>query len=538
MRMRLSSSARQFLLAAGAPCALILGALAPAANAQTTLKMVPQADLRVLDPVFTTVTITANYARMVFDTLFAMNANFQPQPQMVESFTMSDDKLTWRFVLRPGLKFHDGAPVTPADVIATFKRWQVRAVDGKVLNERMASLEPDGDRAFVMKLRQPYGMMLDTLAGAANNMFVMRAKDAATDAFTEVKDNIGSGPFKFVRPEWVPGSLVVYAKNTDYVPRAEPANGMSGGKVVKVDRVEWQYIPDPNTAVAALQRGEVDMVETISHDMIPMLEKDPNIRLQVLDPVGFQATVRLNHKVPPFTHPKARQAMFLIAEQADYLTAMVGSDKKYQTVCFTPFICGSPNDSKVGIDAVSKKDVARAKQLFAEAGYKGEPIVILDPTDQPQIHPMTLVTAQALREAGINVDLQAMDWGSVTKRRLNNNDPATDRGGWHIAQTTWPGRIQNNPFTNLFASTSCDGRNAWGLPCDEEMEKIRLSYLEATTREEQKAVVDKLQAKFFEVVPFVPVGQFTRPIAYRSSLSGVIEKSMDVALWNIEKKGN
>ena len=511
---------------------------ATAAHAQTTMRMVPQADLRVLDPVYTTVTITNNYARMVFDTLFAQDSKLAPQPQMVESFKASDDKLTWTFVLRPGLKFHDGSPVTSKDVIASFKRWQVRAVDGKILMARMASLETPDDRTFVFKLREPYGMMLETLAGAASNLFIMREKEASIDAFAEVKESVGSGPFKFVREEWVPGSMVVFAKNKDYVPRSEAPDGQAGGKIPKIDRVEWPYIPDANTSVSALQRGEVDMVEVISHDMIPALSKDPNIQLMILDPIGFQATIRPNSVVPPFNNPKARQALFLIGEQSDYLTAMVGADKQYQKVCYAPFICGSPGESTVDIGKVNRKDIAKAKQLFAEAGYKGEPIVIMTPTDQFLIHTMTLVTAQLLREAGINVDLQAMDWGSVTQRRLNKNNPATDRGGWHIAQTTWPGRIQSNPFTNLFASTSCDGRNSWGLPCDEAMEKLRLSYLEASTPEQRKKIIDDLQAKFLEVVPYVPVGQFTRPVPYRKSLRGMIPNSWDIVLWNIEKVGN
>ncbi len=527
MRTRIASAVVTALVAAAAP-----------ASAQTVLKMVPQADLRVLDSVYTTVTITNNYSRMVYDVLFAMDSKLVPRPQMVESYKVSDDKLTWTFVLRPGLRFHDGSAVTSKDVVASFKRWQNRAVDGKVLMARTAAFETPDDRTFVFKLKQPYGMMLETLGGAANTLFVMREKDAATDAFQEVKDSVGSGPFKFIREAWVPGAMVAFAKNADYVPRSEPPDGQAGGKVAKVDRVEWPYIPDTNTAVSALQRGEVDMVEVISHDMIPALSKDPNIQLLTPDPIGFQATIRPNHLVPPFNNPKARQALFLIGEQTDYLTAMVGADKQYQKVCFAPFICGSPGESTVGIEKVNKKDVARAKQLFAEAGYKGDPIVIMTPTDQFLIHTMTLVTAQLLREAGINVDLQAMDWGAVTQRRLNKNDPKTDRAGWHIAQTTWPGRIQSNPFFNLFASTPCDGKNSWGLPCDEAMEKVRLSYLEAQTAEERKKIIDDLQARFLEVVPYVPVGQFTRPVAYRKELKGIVPNSWDITLWNIEKVKN
>jgi peptide/nickel transport system substrate-binding protein len=358
---------RAFLLASTFAAA----GFATGASAQTTLKMVPQADLRVLDSVYTTVTITNNYSRMVYDTLFGMDSKYTPKPQMVESYKASDDRLTWTFVLRPGLRFHDGSPVTSKDVVASFKRWQTRAVDGKVLMSRISAFETPDDRTFVFRLREPYGMMLETLAGAANTFFVMREKDAATDAFAEVKESIGSGPFKFIREAWVPGAMVAFAKNADYVPRPEAPDGQSGGKVVKVDRVEWPYIPDTNTAVQALQRGEVDMVEVISHDMIPALAKDPNIQLHILDPIGFQATIRPNHLVPPFNNPKARQALFLIGDQSDYLTAMVGSDKQYQRVCHAAFICGSPGESSVGIEAIRRKDVARAKQLFAEAGYKG-----------------------------------------------------------------------------------------------------------------------------------------------------------------------
>src|SRR5688572_7316200 len=378
-----------------AMAALAAGTIA-SADAQTTLRMVPQADLRVLDSVYTTVTITSNYMRMVYDTLFAMDSKLQPKPQMVESWKASDDKLTWTFQLRPGLRFHDGSAVSSKDVVASFKRWQVRSVDGKVLMSRIAEFETPDDRTFVFKLRQPYGMMLETIGGAAGNLFIMRAKDAATDPFAEVKESIGSGPFKFLREAWVPGAMVAFARNADYVPRSDPPDGQAGGKIPKVDRVEWPYIPDANTAVAALQRGEVDMVEVISHDMIPGLAKDPNIQLLTPDPIGFQATIRPNHLAPPFNHPKARQALFLIGSQTDYLTAMVCADPQYQKICFAPFICGSPGESKVGIDAVSKKDVAKAKQLFAEAGYKGEPIVIMTPTDQFLIHAMTLVTAQLL----------------------------------------------------------------------------------------------------------------------------------------------
>ena len=106
----------------------------------------------------------------------------------------------------------------------------------------------DGEQGFTLSLKQPYGMVLESFAGAGGALFIMRAKDAETDAFTEMKESVGSGPYKFLREAWVPGSMVAFAKNQDYVPRSDPPDGAAGGKVVKVDRVEWPYIPDPGTA--------------------------------------------------------------------------------------------------------------------------------------------------------------------------------------------------------------------------------------------------------------------------------------------------
>ncbi len=520
------------MLAATAVAAL----LAPSdTRAQTTLKVVIHAELRNLDPLWTTSLIAYNYGNMVLDTLYSLDAKLGAHPQMVEAHTVSPDGLNWSFTLRPGLKFSDGTPVTTKDVVATLRRWGQRAPDGRVLMERLVSLEARDDRAFTIVLKKAYPLMLQSLAGIATTPFIYREQEAKTDAFTEVKESMGSGPFIFVKDEWVPGAKTVFRKNPNYVPRADPPNGYAGGKTVRVDRVEWHNIPDQSSAVAALIRGEMDMIEAPSHDLIPQLKKDANVVVRVINPIGRQAVARPNHLVPPFNNVKARQALMLVGEQQDYLTTMVGDDPTLQKVCHAPFVCGTENETLVGAEPYVKPNPEKAKQLMKEAGYDGRPIVIMTPPDLPVLHNMTVYTADLLRQIGMNVDLQATDWATLVQRRATKDDPQTNKGGWHIFQTTWPSALQSHPFLNIAAATPCDGKNWFGWACDEEMEKMRIAFLDANTPAEKKAALEAFQKKFFDVLPYRILGQMLNPVAYRKNIDGVLD-SAELVYWNVAKK--
>ncbi len=520
---------RAVALALVAACAT----MAPPARAETTLRVIPQADLKILDPIWTTAAISLIHGYMIYDTLFALDAKMQPKPQMVETFTVSEDGMDYSFTLRKGLKWQDGTPVTAKDAVASLKRWGARAVDGQVLMARTLSLAAKDELSFELRLKAPYGQVLQSLGNPVLPAFIMREKEALTDPFQQIKEHVGSGPFIFVEDEFKPGSKVVYRKNPDYLPRAEPADYLSGGKVVKVDRVEWNIIPDFGIATAALNSGEADIMEQPPFELLPVLEKNPDIKLQVIDKIGVQAMIRPNQLFPPFDNPKARQALLHIVDPNEYLAAMIGNPK-YEIPCSAPFVCGTPSESNVAIGSFGKPDKELAKKLFAEAGYKGEPIVIMDPTDQDILHKMTLVTAAKLKEIGINVDLQAMDWSTLTSRRALKDPPEKNPGGWHIFQTTWPGLAMENPITNSAAATPCDGKNWFGWACDDEMEKRRLAYLNARNPAQQKAAIDSLQERYFEVVPFVPLGQLIRPVAMRKNITGLVEGPYLVT-WNVEK---
>src|SRR5262252_8983238 len=314
----------------------------PAMAQQKTLKFVPEADLRSLDPIWTTAYITRNYGYMVYDTLFAVNEKFEVQPQMVETWTLSDDKLSYKFTLRDGLKWHDGQPVRPIDCIASIERWAKRDALGQKLADLTDSWTPIDDKAFTLKLKKPFPLTLDALAKPSSNVpFIMPERVAKTDAFTQITESIGSGPFKMVKEEWVPGNKVVFVKNTDYVARKEPPSWAAGGKVVKVDRVEWIYIPDSATAAAALNAGEVDWWEQLPPDLIPVLAKNKDVKIDNTDPLGSIGVLRFNHLQPPFNNQKLRQAVLAVVDQKDYAIAIAGDPKNGKS-CPSFFTCGTP----------------------------------------------------------------------------------------------------------------------------------------------------------------------------------------------------
>jgi peptide/nickel transport system substrate-binding protein len=497
------------------------------------LKFIPEADLRSLDPIWTTAYITRNHGYMVYDVLFATDANFKIQPQMVDKWEVSKDNLTYTFTLRDGLKFHDGAPVRSADCIASIERWAKRDVFGQKLAELTDSWTAVNDKTFSLKLKKPFPYVLDALGKPSSNVpFIMPERVAKTDAFKQIDDPTGSGPFKMVKDQWVPGSKVVYVKNTDYVPRKEPPSWGAGGKVVKVDRVEWIYIPDSATAAAAINAGEVDWWQQLPPDLIPVLAKNKDVKVDNTDPLGSIGILRFNHLQPPFNNQKLRQAVLAVVDQNDYALAIAG-DAKNGKACASYFTCGTPLSNNAGSEALTgKRDVEKAKALVKESGYNGEKIILMTATDQPIVHSQALVTQELLRKIGLNVELAASDWGTLITRRSSKEVP--EKGGWNLFHTWFVGPDITSPALN--SPLRGAGEKSWfGWPSDAKLEELRDAWFAAATPAEQKKVAEEMQKRAFETVPYIPTAQFIIPTAYRTNLSGLIISPVTF-LWNVEKK--
>jgi len=467
---------------------------------------------------------------MVWDTLFALDADNNPQPQMVDSWTVSDDKLTYTFTLRPGLTWHDKAPVRAADCVASLKRWAAKDGMGRALAEFTAAITAVDDRTFTLTLKQPVGFVIDALGKIDSNVpFMMPERLANTDPNTQITEVIGSGPFRFLPEEFVPGSKVVYQKFEGYVPRSEPASQAAGGKVVKIDRVESVYLPDAAVATAALAKGEVDLLESPADDLMRTVENNPNIVIEPNDPLGYQLFLVINHLHPPFDNKEARQALLWGMRQTDFLAAIMSDAKRYQA-CPAVFGCGGKNDSRLGGEALAATDPAKAKGMLSAAGYDGRPIVVMDPADNSVLHPAALVLAQSLRRMGANVDVQAMDWSTLTQRRASKAPPGQE--GWNLFVTNATLTGISNPLLHTYIK-NCD--QAWyGWPCDRHIVELTRAWALEGDAGKRREIVDALQKAHLENVTYVPLGQYRSIIAYRKELMGLI-RGPALFYWNVAK---
>jgi peptide/nickel transport system substrate-binding protein len=506
--------------------------MGPAATAQTTLRVVPHSDLKVLDPVWTTAYISRNHGYLIYDVLFARDADGKIQPQMVQKYEASPDKLTWTFTLRDGLEWHDGKPVTAEDCVASLKRWGARDSFGQKLMAVVAELKPLDDKTFQMALKEPFGPLLEVIGKPSSNVpFMMPKRVADTDPNKQFDDYTGSGPFIFKKDEWKPGEKVVYVKNTKYKPRPEPPSMLAGGKLAKVDRVEWLAISDPMTAVNALIQGEIDIIEAPPPDLHPLLKADKNIGLFGWNSLGSQIIMRFNELHPPFNNVHARRAALYAIAQEDFLRAQVGDPEIYQ-VCNAPLVCGSPNSKTYG-DLLIKPDLDKARAELKQSGYDGKPIVMMQQTDLQSSNLLPPVGKQLLERAGFKVDVQALDWQTVVARRAKKDPP--DKGGWNIFYTTTVTVDADNPAGNAFTSGACD--KAWfGWPCDPELEKLRSSYLSETDPAKQKALALAVSDRVMDQAHYAVLGQYKAFGAYRKDRVDGWLAGPAAVWWNITKK--
>jgi len=521
-------SLRRGLIAAAAAVALCGAA---SVQAQVTLRTVPHTDLKILDPVWTTADITRDHSFMIYDTLFGMDEQGKFQPQMVDKYTTSADNKVWTFTLRPGLKFHDGAPVTAQDVIASIQRWGKRDVLGQKLLESLDSMTAEGSNGFRMTFKQPFGVVLDALGKPSPNvLFIMPRKVAETPADQQIDSFIGSGPFTLRKEDFRPGDRVVYRKNADYVPRKEPASGLAGGKVVKVDQVEWVFLRDPQTQANALLNGEVDILEVVPAARAAELEASGKVKLVTLKPSG-QFVVHFNHKLPPFDNPKLVRAAMLAVNQEAVLRAQVVNRDFYKP-CASVYLCssiygGSPTGFFTG-----KPQFEEAKKLVKEGGYDGKPVVVMMPSDVPAISKLPMVYSELLKQVGFNVDLQQMDWATLTARRAKK-DPV-DKGGWNVFATHWSGVTASSPMTHT-ALTGNGDAGYFGWPTDAELEALKLRFVQTSDAAERKNLAAQIQTRALEVGVFAPLGEVRGRSGAGQGITGQLP-SAAMLYWNVEKK--
>ena len=520
---------RTLLGAAAGITAVALARPSLAQGKARVLRFVPEGNLANPDPVWTTTTIARNHGAMIWDMLYGLNADFQPQPQMVEGHELSDDKLTWRFKLREGLVFHDGEPVRPVDCITSVQRWAKRRPLGQTLLARTEEMKPLDDRRFEIRLSRPYSLVTHAFA---DNCFVMPERIARTDPFQQISEYVGSGPFRFLRDEWVSGSKAVYARFDKYVPRQEPPSFLAGGKVANFDRVEWIVMPDAATATAALQNGEVDWLQRPDFDLLSMLRGMRNVKVAVNDRVGVLAMLAVNHVQPPFDNPKLLRAILSAVKQEDYMVAAVGAEPELFHVPAGVFTPGLPMANDAGMEILSgPRDIAKSRKMVEESGYKGEPILLMSPSDYPVQAAFAQVTADLFKQLGLNVNFASMDWGTLVQRRTSKEPP--EQGGWNVFPTTYEGLTVADPSSH--PPLRGNGPQGWfGWPTSPRLESLRDQWMDAPDLAAQKKIAQDMQRIAFEEVPFIPLGQIYYPTAFRTDIVDIVPASFPI-FWGVKR---
>jgi len=483
-----------------------------------TVTFVPHADLASLDPVWTTADITRNYSLAVFDTLFGYDAQFNVRPQMVEGVSTGSDGLTWELTLRDGLKFHDGEKVLARDCVATVNRFSKRDSFGQALMKRVAEISAPSDKVIKFRLNKPFPLLPNALAQVY--CAIMPTRLAETDPMKQIPEAIGSGPFKFLAGERIPGQRIAFAKNPDYVPRSSGTPSFNAGpKVVHIDRVVWTVIPDPATAEAALSQGEIDWWENPAIDLLPKIKQNKSIAVEIKDRTGEIACMRFNHLMPPFNDPAIRRVVLSAIDQKEVMEAVAGAEPSLIKTDVGIFVPGTPMASTVGVEVTrGPKDLNKIKAALTAAGYKGEKIVVLAATSIPTIWAEAQVASDILSKIGFNVDLQAMDWPTVVARRASREP--IDKGGWNIFYTYLGGFGNVSPAPNI--AIRGNGSSTWfGWPTNTKMEALYEAWFEAPDVAAQKKICDEMQVVMWNDPPYVPMGMYDQPTAYNKRLTGV-----------------
>jgi peptide/nickel transport system substrate-binding protein len=522
----------------GAAVTLPLSRAGARAIAQTgkasVLRYVPQADLTVVDPVLTTAYITRYHATMVWDQLYGIDSQLQPQPQMVEGHTLENDGRLWTFTLRDGLRFHDGEPVRGRDCVASIKRWAARDPMGQALLTRLAEMTAPDDRRFTIRLTRPFGLVLNCLAKLGPPaLMIMPERLATTDPFQSIKEVVGSGPFRFVAGERVVGSKVVYERNAGYVPRPNGTpDWLAGPKIVNFDRVEWLVMPDPGTAAAALQNGEVDWWENPPNDLLPALERAGSIRIRDSSRLGTLGTGIFNHLYPPFDKAAVRRIILEATSQTDFMTAAAGTNPEMWRAGVGIFTPGTPMASDAGMELITdaRRDPATLRAALRDAGYEGERIVLMVSSDQVTQSAQGAVLLDVLRKLGMDVDYQVMDWGTLVQRRASKEPPG--KGGWNLFITGWNGLDMTTPITNQ--TLRANGAKAWfGWPDLPTVQALIDAWLEVPDLPSQQRIAADLQREALRMVPYFPTGQYFARNACRSDITDILQGQF--VFWNVRR---
>lgn len=502
-------------LLAGLGASLAAPSIARAAG--DTLVFSPVTDLTGLDPFFSATDMTTHHVGLVFETLYAMDETLTPRPHLVEGTAIEDDGKRWRITLREGIRFHDGEPLRAQDAVASIQAW-IRTGDAfaRKIASVTDSLEATSDRELQFRLKKPFPLLAHGLAKPASVIpCIMPARIAEIAGSGKPIDVVGTGPYRYLPAERLAGARLAYIRYDTYRTRQEAPSYMAGARIAHFGRVEWHIIPDSSTAAASLQKGEIDWMHDLPPDLAPLLRRDPKVRVQVQDFIGGELYLRMNGLHPPFNNPAIRRAVLAGIDQSNFMQAAFGDDKSLWRTPVGVWSLGKPMSTDAGTEAMAG-DLARARRLLSEAGYRGEKVVVLHAGDYPMVSAVGLVGADLLRRMGFDVDVVTLEYPAANQRRNSRNPPT--QGGWNVFFGPFNGYNRYDPAAHVGINPAFSG---W-IPLD-EIQTLRDRWFDEPNLEQRQAIARDIQMLVWRDVPYIPLGNYSPLTAFRSELSGVIK---------------
>ena len=502
-------------LLAGLGASLAAPSIARAAG--DTLVFSPVTDLTGLDPFFSATDMTTHHVGLVFETLYAMDETLTPRPHLVEGTAIEDDGKRWRITLRDGIRFHDGEPLRAQDAVASIQAW-IRTGDAfaRKIASVTDSLEATSDRELQFRLKKPFPLLAHGLAKPASVIpCIMPARIAEIAGSGKPIDVVGTGPYRYLPAERLAGARLAYTRYDTYRTRQEAPSYMAGARIAHFGRVEWHIIPDSSTAAASLQKGEIDWMHDLPPDLAPLLRRDPKVRVQVQDFIGGELYLRMNGLHPPFNNPAIRRAVLAGIDQSNFMQAAFGDDKSLWRTPVGVWSLGKPMSTDAGTEAMAG-DLARARRLLAEAGYRGEKVVVLHAGDYPMVSAVGLVGADLLRRMGFDVDVVTLEYPAANQRRNSRNPPT--QGGWNVFFGPFNGYNRYDPAAHVGINPAFSG---W-IPLD-EIQTLRENWFDEPDLAKRQAIAREIQMLVWRDVPYLPLGSYAPLTAFRGELSGVLK---------------
>lgn len=477
------------------------------ARAGGKLTVALNAGISTLDVHRTTGTTASTPSFAVQEFLLAYDENLIAQPLLVDKWSLSQDSKKWSFTLRPGIKFHDGTPLTAEHAVKSWLRWADRDNFGNTILGFVDKVRATGELTFDVDMVEPSALVLEGMARIGGYYpVIVPPKMYDIPAATGAEVMLGTGPYKV--KQYLPGDRLTVDRYDGYKPSPLKASFMSGKKVAYFDQVEYVIVPDQNARIAALKTGQIDILETVPGDFYKDLSKTSGVTVQIITNNSSRQGAWLDNVDGVFKDKRVRQAFAMAYPVEDALRAAFG-DSQFWTLCPSMMLCGTKwgnfADGSKGI--YNARDITKAKQLVKDAGAEGATVVVLSPEDLPTYASPALISRKTLETIGLKVDFKATDWATQTNWR---EKPEL----WDVFHTAGGGAWGANPLLN----SSLAKNKYWNKYQDESgrmtagMDKLA----RATSAEQQLAIVKEMQSVFWEDIPYVSFGDSFNTAAYRT----------------------